>query len=438
LSSQRHIQQNRNNVHINKNRWTTRNVILMSSLGCVIFLVVVILSLIQHRRVLVSDAQTPSLAPNASSTNSLDTTLLPPGSKLPSDAECAARVVRNPWEPRPDNTTANNTNVYSSGYRMPANEINGYGARVTGNFTGTTDEIIQWAACKWGFDVNTVRAQAVIESYWRQSTMGDCIGNSQQSTNGCQSVGLLQVRGADLPPTHAFTWPYAQESTAFNVDYALAFRRDCYEGKLTWLNTVDHTGTYTAGDEWGCMGVWFAGRWHTAAANDYIQKVQAVYADKEWTTWNASSGMPTPTQSVPTQIPTQIPLRQSSPFTPTPTQPVMTSALQVTTTGAVTPSESTQNSFVLLTATVQPKNANLINGIVDLEVYRQAAGGLRICQTFISGVSIAQNDSQTISTSCQINGNEAAGNFVLRIGVFGSNWSPLYSWNSNAATFVVK
>ena len=30
-------------------------------------------------------------------------------------------------------------------------------ARVTGNFTGTTDMILQWAACKWGIDEDIVR-----------------------------------------------------------------------------------------------------------------------------------------------------------------------------------------------------------------------------------------------------------------------------------------
>ena len=38
--------------------------------------------------------------------------------------------------------------------------------RVTGNFTGTTDEIIQWAACKWGIDEDIVRAQMAKESWW--------------------------------------------------------------------------------------------------------------------------------------------------------------------------------------------------------------------------------------------------------------------------------
>ena len=48
-----------------------------------------------------------------------------------------------------------------------------YKPRVTGNFTGTTDEIIQWGACKWGLSDNIVRAQAVDESHWRQNTESD-------------------------------------------------------------------------------------------------------------------------------------------------------------------------------------------------------------------------------------------------------------------------
>jgi hypothetical protein len=32
---------------------------------------------------------------------------LPPGTKLPSESECAARVRRYSWEPRPDNAAAN-------------------------------------------------------------------------------------------------------------------------------------------------------------------------------------------------------------------------------------------------------------------------------------------------------------------------------------------
>jgi hypothetical protein len=40
--------------------------------------------------------------------------------------------------------------------------------RVTGHHTGTTDENIQWAACKWGLADNLLRAIAFRESSWFQ------------------------------------------------------------------------------------------------------------------------------------------------------------------------------------------------------------------------------------------------------------------------------
>ncbi|HKV32279.1 MAG TPA: hypothetical protein VJT14_14840 [Candidatus Dormibacteraeota bacterium] len=215
-------------------------------------------------------------------------TTLPPGAALPSDATCARQIASNPWEPRPDNVTANHTNVYAQGFRFVSSYFNdfgpAYGARVTGNYVGTTDQILRWAACKWGFDENTVRAQAVVESDWHQSTLGDCNGGATQpATNGCASVGILQVKGADIPPTEPGTWPAAFTSTAFNVDVAMANRRLCYDGKESWL--LQFSPNYPAGDLWGCIGNWFSGRWHDAGAEQYIQKVQAELAAKRWTGW---------------------------------------------------------------------------------------------------------------------------------------------------------
>jgi hypothetical protein len=207
-------------------------------------------------------------------------TLLPVGAQLPSDAQCAAAVKRSSWEPRPDNATANNRNVYVEGVRAqwngndPAQSMMN---RTTGNFTGTTDEIIQWAACKWGFDVDTVRAQAVQESDWHQSTLGDCRYTTQPETHGCASVGILQVKGANIPATQPGTWPYAYESTAWNLDYALSVRRACFEGKVTWLGNGYH-----AGDEWGCIGYWFSGHWYDSGAQNYITSVKAHMANKDW------------------------------------------------------------------------------------------------------------------------------------------------------------
>lgn len=224
---------------------------------------------------------------------------LPVGTNLPTGSECASLVRSrhpNTHEHRPNNSTANQTNLYLRGVRYSGNrDLGTYQTLITGNFTGTTEEILEWGACKWGFDEDTVKAQAVKESWWRQETKGDCYQNDpakvQTGTKPCVSVGIMQVKGADIPPTHPGTWPHALDSTAFNVDYTLALRRSCFEGKITWLDdplVVPQNGaTYAAGDEWGCMGLWYSGRWMNQGARDYLYKtgdsVQYHYNNKTWT-----------------------------------------------------------------------------------------------------------------------------------------------------------
>ena len=161
----------------------------------------------------------------------------------------AATRVRAAAEIRPENTTANK----NRGSRANANKRADWAGfnRVDGDFAGTTDELIQWAACKWGIDEDIVRAQIVKESTWYQSAVGD----------GGESFGVGQVRNT----AHREAFEYsvnAQTSTAYNLDYTYAVWRACYEGVFTWLNNVERNGTYAAGDVWGCIGVWFSGRWY--------------------------------------------------------------------------------------------------------------------------------------------------------------------------------
>ena len=181
-------------------------------------------------------------------------TTLPVGSALPSGAECAGRVRPAP-EIRPGNAGPNSTRGSAPDTRS---DWVGF-QRVDGDFVGTTDEIIQWAACKWGIDEDIVRAQVVKESFWHQAAVGD---------NG-ESFGLGQVRR----PYHgsAFVDENAARSSAYNLDYTYAVWRACYEGVYTWLNDVERGRNYAAGDEWGCLGVWFSGRWYTPDAVAYIE-----------------------------------------------------------------------------------------------------------------------------------------------------------------------
>jgi hypothetical protein len=157
-----------------------------------------------------------------------------------------------------------------------------------GGFTGTTAEILRWAACKWGIDQNIVFAQAAVESWWRQTTLGDwessgCPPGHGPGVDGkpglCpQSWGILQNRY----PYEKGSWPGIATSTAMNVDTAYAIWRSCFDGYETWLNTVEHAGTYQAGDAWGCVGRWFAGRWHTAPAQKYIATVKNYLRQRIW------------------------------------------------------------------------------------------------------------------------------------------------------------
>jgi len=183
---------------------------------------------------------------------------LPPGSTLPSDAECAARVRPAP-EIRAQNATYNATTGHQKNMGDP------WFDRVTGNYTGTTDEIIQWAACKWGFDEDIVRAQTATESWWFQAAVNDA----------GDTFGLLQLR----LPYWDWAFPDGASSSAHNMDAALAARRKCFDGAETWLG-----GSYGPGDLWGCTGLWFSGRWYDAGAQWYIAEVQHNLSIRIWET----------------------------------------------------------------------------------------------------------------------------------------------------------
>jgi hypothetical protein len=194
----------------------------------------------------------------------------PVGSKPRSDRAAAKLVTRSSWEPRARNRKANHTMLTRAQIRFfRRHSTMPYKGRVTGHFTGTTDEIIQWAASKHGIGVNIMRAVAVVESYRQMSFVGD---------DG-DSFGLYQIRR----PYHCCP-AFARASTAFNADYYAAIIRSYYDGKQGWLNDVERGRDYRAGDLWGSIGAWFSGRWHTPAAEQYIRRVKRVLAKRTWRT----------------------------------------------------------------------------------------------------------------------------------------------------------
>lgn len=222
---------------------------------------------------------------------------LPPGSRLPTGSECATLIRTRPL---PENKAVNVTFNQATGHTLARDFFDprsgdprantAIGVRVDGDFTGTTHEILRWAACKWGVDEDVVNAQAAKESWWRQNSMGDWHPDASACAPGhgfgadgrpgqCpQSFGILQDR---YPFQHS-SWPGIARSTAMNADTAYSIWRACFEGYERWLNTLDRGRQYTAGDAWGCVGRWVSGRWHTPLAEQYIAGVQDYLNRRVW------------------------------------------------------------------------------------------------------------------------------------------------------------
>ena len=212
-------------------------------------------------------------------------TLRPAGSSLPSDGWCADHV-RPAREVRAGNRAFNATRGSNPTLGGPV-----FG-RVTGNFVGTTDEIIQWAACKWGFDEDAVRAEAAIESWWRATELNDWTTDASRcAPNHCPGA---DGRPGECPKSYNLygtayfffkdAFPSTARSTAYALDYALAVHRNCFEGNETWLNTVERGKTYAKGDYWGCVGRWNAGRWWNSTAVNYVNRVKGYLSQRIWTT----------------------------------------------------------------------------------------------------------------------------------------------------------
>ena len=211
------------------------------------------------------------------------------GTALPSEATCATKVRRSTWEPRPQNTRANYFNPPSSfiyhGYVI--GHPDAIWARVNGRAVGTTDELIQYYACKWGLSDNVMRAQSTVESNWFQDLKGAsgrpvpnagygdygaCPGGPY-GPSGPGSLGILQIKWC----VHGTPPLYTERSTAFNLDYYGAKQRACVNG---W----DYLTT-TKNDMWGCVGAWYTGAWHDSGAESYVLRVKETLRDKPWQSW---------------------------------------------------------------------------------------------------------------------------------------------------------
>jgi len=207
---------------------------------------------------------------------------------------CASQVTTSTWEPISSNATANHS-VPAGPVPWSNAELGPYWAKwiakrdlVTGNYTGTTNQIIQWSACKWGMNEDLMRAVAVQESDWRESMVGDNCGRTGQA-----SYGLFQIKNAYCSGADAWGgYPYSATYTALNADFYGAYLRSCLDGDFyasgnSWLYNGQSMPQIIAANGldyavWGCVGSWFSGGWYDSGAQNYINGVKGHLANKDW------------------------------------------------------------------------------------------------------------------------------------------------------------
>jgi hypothetical protein len=160
----------------------------------------------------------------------------------------------------------------------------------------STDDLIQWAAHKWGIPEDWLRSEYARESYWNAFQLGD---QSQVSSNWYkrypaqarlagghdvyQSLGITQVKwipdGSVGPGSEPLRW----ESAAFNIDYQAAMVRFYFDNP-SGARSAWGDGSYVPCQKWNSIGGWFEPYpWGNAGQIEYVRAVQRGLQDRVWT-----------------------------------------------------------------------------------------------------------------------------------------------------------
>jgi len=239
----------------------------------------------------------PTPVPEPVPSPTLITSWRAPGAQPLSDAQ-ATQLVRPAAETRAENTdensyrpTAAELNTFRNGqvdrYGRTALQYNPLTAYVTGAFSGTTDEILQWVAHKWGIPEDVVRSVAINESWWRMSQLGDratvtdpsrypTLSRVAGSNDVYQSLGIMQVKWTPQG-LHQGTEPLRWQSTAFNADYWGAVVRYYYDGLCYWCGAG-----YSAGQAWASVGAWYTPDPWLTGSIAYVDRLKTHMIGQPW------------------------------------------------------------------------------------------------------------------------------------------------------------
>lgn len=227
----------------------------------------------------------------------------PPGTPPLSDAAAAALVTPRP-ELRPGNAAANayvpSEAQLHAYYDAPdaQGRTRAQFSPLLGHVTGrpglahpTTDDLVQWAAHKWGIPEELLSAQVQLESGTRMDWLGDLAAvspvvyaqyPSRARVPGgryvYESMGMAQIKWVPDGTVGAGTEPLRWQSTAFDLDVLGATLRYYYDGDCGWCGAG-----YTAGQGWGSVGAWYSPTpWGNHGAKRYVGSVKRVLRNREW------------------------------------------------------------------------------------------------------------------------------------------------------------
>jgi hypothetical protein len=160
----------------------------------------------------------------------------------------------------------------------------------------STDDLIQWAAHKWGIPEDWLRAEFSLESSWNSFMLGDEATVSRGwyqrypvqarvpgSLSVFTSMGITQVKWIPDGSIGAGTEPLRWESTAFNLDYQAAVLRFYYDNpsgtRSSWGDS-----SYAPCQAWRSLGGWFQPfPWGNSGQASYVANVQQRLREKIWT-----------------------------------------------------------------------------------------------------------------------------------------------------------
>jgi hypothetical protein len=245
-------------------------------------------------------ASTPAPTPAACPVATPQTSWREPGSHPLRDDQAAACVARS-GENRPQNVDKNTKAPASAelgAFRTARDSFGRTPADYNRNFgyvTGaaalyglrSTDDIIEWAAYKWGIPEDFVRAQMIMESGWSMLQKGDArdwptpVAHLYpelaviDADSVWESLGIAQIRWRHTVPWNPGVEPLRWQSTGFALDYSQALIRYYYDGYCDWCGSE-----YVAGDADGAYrsyvsGSWTDGQW-------YADGVRSNAAAKPW------------------------------------------------------------------------------------------------------------------------------------------------------------